>query len=95
MQLNRIALTLASSSEKILDRLSTPAFETAYAPQNARAVRPTLLLVKTTESRVDDAIARIVELHPYELPECIAVETRAGLPAYLDWIRAQTREDTD
>jgi uncharacterized protein involved in tolerance to divalent cations len=30
-----------------------------------------------------------------ELPECIAVETRAGLPAYLDWIRAQTREDTD
>ncbi len=52
-------------------------------------------LVKTTASRVDDAIARIVELHPYELPECIAVETRAGLPAYLDWIRAQTREDTD
>ncbi|AVJ34736.1 divalent-cation tolerance protein CutA [Stenotrophomonas indicatrix] len=53
------------------------------------------LLVKTTASRVDEAIARIVELHPYELPECIAVETRAGLPAYLDWIRAQTREDTD
>ena len=53
------------------------------------------LLVKTTASRVDDAIARIVALHPYELPECIAVETRAGLPAYLDWIRAQTREDTD
>ncbi|WP_146256482.1 divalent cation tolerance protein CutA, partial [Stenotrophomonas maltophilia] len=53
------------------------------------------LLVKTTASRVNDAIARIVELHPYELPECIAVETRAGLPAYLDWIRAQTREDTD
>lgn len=53
------------------------------------------LLVKTTAARVDAAIARIVELHPYELPECIAVETRAGLPAYLDWIRAQTREDAD
>ncbi|WMJ70686.1 divalent-cation tolerance protein CutA [Stenotrophomonas sp. 24(2023)] len=53
------------------------------------------LLVKTTAACVDDAIARIVELHPYELPECIAVETRAGLPAYLDWIRAQTREDAD
>jgi len=52
------------------------------------------LLVKTTASRVEAAMARIVELHPYELPECIAVETRAGLPAYLDWIRAQTREDT-
>ncbi len=51
------------------------------------------LLVKTTASRVDDAIARIIALHPYELPECIAVEASAGLPAYLDWIRAQTRED--
>ncbi|MDV3469897.1 divalent-cation tolerance protein CutA [Stenotrophomonas sp. C3(2023)] len=51
------------------------------------------LLVKTTASRIDAAMARLLELHPYELPECIAVETRAGLPAYLDWIRAQTRED--
>lgn len=52
------------------------------------------LLVKTTASRVQATIARLLELHPYELPECIAVESRAGLPAYLDWIRAQTREDT-
>ena len=51
------------------------------------------LLVKTTASRLDAAMARLVELHPYELPECIAVEARAGLPAYLDWIRAQTREE--
>jgi periplasmic divalent cation tolerance protein len=53
------------------------------------------LLIKTTGSRLDAAIARVQALHPYELPECIAVETRAGLPAYLDWIRAQTREESD
>ena len=53
------------------------------------------LLIKTCGSRLDAAIARVCALHPYELPECIAVETHAGLPAYLDWIRAQTREDTD
>ncbi|WP_137190524.1 divalent-cation tolerance protein CutA [Stenotrophomonas rhizophila] len=53
------------------------------------------LLIKTTGSRLDAAIARVHALHPYELPECIAVETRAGLPAYLDWIRAQTREESD
>jgi periplasmic divalent cation tolerance protein len=52
------------------------------------------LLIKTTGDRLDAAIARVCALHPYELPECIAVETRAGLPAYLDWIRAQTREET-
>lgn len=53
------------------------------------------LLIKTTGARLDATIARVQALHPYELPECIAVETRAGLPAYLDWIRAQTREESD
>lgn len=57
--------------------------------------REVQLLIKTTGSRLDAAIARVQALHPYELPECVAVETRAGLPAYLDWIRAQTREETD
>lgn len=51
------------------------------------------LLVKTTASRLDAAMARLLELHPYELPECFAVEAVAGLPAYMDWIRAQTREE--
>jgi len=51
------------------------------------------LLVKTTASRLDAAMARLLELHPYELPECFVVEAVAGLPAYMDWIRAQTREE--
>lgn len=51
------------------------------------------LVVKTTASRLEAAMRRLLELHPYELPECVAVEARSGMPAYLDWIRAQTRED--
>ena len=51
------------------------------------------LLAKTTAGRLEAALRRVVELHPYELPECVAVEARSGLPAYLDWIRAQTREE--
>ena len=38
-------------------------------------------------------MARLAELHPYELPEILAVETAAGLPAYLDWVTAETRTD--
>jgi periplasmic divalent cation tolerance protein len=34
--------------------------------------------------------ARLRSLHPYELPELVAVEVRAGLPAYLDWVSAET-----
>lgn len=52
-----------------------------------------LLLVKTAADRLDEAIASIRALHPYELPELLAVEARGGLPAYLDWVIAQSRAD--
>ena len=50
-----------------------------------------LLLIKTTRQRVDALGARIASLHPYELPELIAVEVVGGLPAYLSWVTDQTR----
>lgn len=49
-----------------------------------------LLLAKTTRERLDALTARIVELHPYELPEVVAVDIAGGLPAYLDWIARET-----
>ena len=52
------------------------------------------LLIKTRGSRLQAAIARLVELHPYELPEAVPIAASAGLPAYLDWVRAQTFEDS-
>ncbi|HJW47123.1 MAG TPA: divalent-cation tolerance protein CutA [Lysobacter sp.] len=49
-----------------------------------------LLLIKTTADRLDALTVRLRTLHPYELPELIAVEVRAGLPAYLEWVAAET-----
>jgi len=37
--------------------------------------------------RVEETIRR---RHPYELPEIVAVPISGGLPAYLDWIAAET-----
>lgn len=48
----------------------------------------TLLLIKTTQARLPALSARIRELHPYELPEVVAVPVLGGLAEYLDWIRA-------
>src|SRR5512143_2998223 len=50
-----------------------------------------LLLIKTTIERFDALRERIVALHPYELPEVIAVDVARGLPPYLDWIAAETQ----
>jgi periplasmic divalent cation tolerance protein len=47
-----------------------------------------LLLIKTTAGRFDALKARLLELHPYELPELVAVPVAYGHDAYLDWVRA-------
>ena len=52
-----------------------------------------LLIVKTTHERFDALRARIVALHPYELPEVIALDVAAGLDRYLAWIESETRTD--
>lgn len=53
----------------------------------------TMLMIKTVSGRLDALSARVAQLHPYELPEVIAVEAAGGLPACLDWVAAQTREE--
>lgn len=49
-----------------------------------------LLLIKSTRSRFEALRARLLELHPYEVPELVAVEITAGSPAYLEWLGEQT-----
>jgi periplasmic divalent cation tolerance protein len=49
-----------------------------------------LLIIKTTSSRFAALRQRIVELHPYEVPELIATEVTQGLDRYLAWVAEQT-----
>jgi len=49
------------------------------------------LLVKTSAERYAALERAIVEAHPYELPEVIAVPLARGLPAYLQWVAGETR----
>jgi periplasmic divalent cation tolerance protein len=44
------------------------------------------LLIKTRSVLYDELEAAIVELHPYEVPEIIAVPVLRGLAEYLDWV---------
>ncbi len=45
-----------------------------------------LLLAKTRRDRFESLRDELVRLHPYELPEVVAVAIDAGLPGYLSWI---------
>ena len=50
-----------------------------------------LLLIKTVASRYAELEAELVQIHPYELPEIIAVPITAGHQPYLDWIKDCTQ----
>ncbi len=50
-----------------------------------------LLLVKTMPDLFEPLKSRLLVLHPYELPEVLAVETDHAHPDYLLWVAAQTR----
>ena len=52
-----------------------------------------LLLVKTTQAMLGELFATIKELHPYEVPECIALPIDAGTKTYLDWISESVASD--
>lgn len=45
-----------------------------------------LVLIKTTQEQYPQLQQRIQELHPYQLPEIIALPVVAGLAEYLGWV---------
>ena len=49
-------------------------------------------LLKTRAGLAERAIARVKELHSYSVPCVVAWPIVAGNAAYLDWVRAETRE---
>ena len=68
-----------------------PGIESVYRWQGALETgSEVLLLIKTMPEHLEAVSARIVELHPYELPEVIALQSSGGLAGYLDWIASET-----
>jgi periplasmic divalent cation tolerance protein len=51
-----------------------------------------LLVIKTTRDHFDALRARLVEMHPYQVPELVALDIADGLPAYLDWLARETSD---
>ncbi len=48
--------------------------------------REVLAIMKARKQDWTALLSRLHELHPYEVPECIAVRMAAGAPKYLEWL---------
>ncbi len=51
--------------------------------------REVLLLIKTRAERIDALAERLSALHPYEVPELLALPVDAGLDRYLQWVTSE------
>jgi len=50
------------------------------------------MLIKTRAARYADLEKKIKEIHPYQVPEIIALPTAATNRAYSDWVKEVTGE---
>jgi periplasmic divalent cation tolerance protein len=50
----------------------------------------TVVIFKTRAERFEALAARVKALHSYDCPCVVALPVTAGLPAYLDWIAAES-----
>ena len=51
-----------------------------------------LLLLKTRRALVPELFERVSQLHPYEVPELVALPVYAASNAYSRWVREETTE---
>lgn len=66
-----------------------PGIESVYRWQGrVEQGQELLLIIKSNAEHYAALEQTILELHPYELPEIVALPLTAGLPAYLAWIDA-------
>ena len=54
-------------------------------------VRESLLVIKTTQARFAAMKNAITALHPYDVPEIIALPITAGHRPYLDWVASSVK----
>jgi periplasmic divalent cation tolerance protein len=50
-----------------------------------------LVLLKTRAEHLERLKLRILEVHPYEVPEVLAVPVESGYQPYLDWLAGETK----
>lgn len=50
-----------------------------------------ILFIKTRKALYPELEKRIREIHPYEIPEIIALDVAQGLKDYLGWIEKETK----
>jgi periplasmic divalent cation tolerance protein len=56
--------------------------------ENVESAKENILLIKTTLEKYATLEKVLTSIHPYDIPEIIAIDISNGLPSYLQWLEA-------
>lgn len=88
---DRIALALVEQGLAACVNRLAPVSSVYRWQGNVERATEVPLLIKTTRERYGSVEQAIRHLHPYELPEIIALPIVAGHAAYLRWLEGETQ----
>lgn len=86
-----IAATLVEERLVACVNITTPVVSTYRWQGRVERDEERLLILKTTFARREAMTARLLELHPYDVPELLFVPVDGSAP-YLDWVRASVTD---
>ncbi len=86
----RIAGLLVSENLAACVTLTPPVTSVFHWQGQRENATEVLLLIKAAAANYGQIERRILELHPYELPEIIALPVVQGLAGYIHWVEQCT-----
>ncbi|MGL4838740.1 divalent-cation tolerance protein CutA [Shewanella sp.] len=90
-QAKRLAHALVEARLAPCVQISAPIQSIYYWEGKLCQEQEVSLQIKCLQSRYAQLQQLVQQLHPYQVPEIIAVPVTHGLPAYLDWIKDNTQ----
>lgn len=91
-QATEIAATIVRERLAACGQLEGPITSTYWWEGQVETAQEWRVDFKTTAALLDRVTARVVDLHPYEVPQVTAAPIVGGLDAYLAWITDETTD---
>jgi len=89
---DRIASTVVNKRVAACAQILGPIHSTYWWKGKVEEAGEWLLMMKTRQDLFSSLEKEIRNIHPYEVPEIIALPIVAGSASYLEWIQEETKK---
>jgi periplasmic divalent cation tolerance protein len=88
--LNAMIAVLVDERLIACGQLVGPISSTFVWEGSTQSTQEWLALLKTSERALDRLVARVAEMHSYDVPEILVIEVAGGYEPYLKWVSERT-----